>query len=138
MLTADIIPSHKVAQWLLSHIHRFLNWFGLEKDRVTEEFLYTAIIVIAALFIGWAIGNLVRMIVRESTSARTGTRTGAETCDSPLLSHHPSSCHTRATAFCIYRTLHNQYYNNARATHIHLYSSVHGNMLSLLIHVGSS
>lgn len=70
MLTADIIPSHKVAQWLLSHIHRFLNWFGLEKDRVTEEFLYTAIIVIAALFIGWAIGNLVRMIVRKWVKVR--------------------------------------------------------------------
>ncbi|WP_302575614.1 mechanosensitive ion channel family protein [uncultured Duncaniella sp.] len=70
MLTADIIPSHKVAQWLLSHIHRFLNWFGLEKDRVTEEILYTAIIVIAALFIGWAIGNLVRMIVRKWVKVR--------------------------------------------------------------------
>ena len=70
MLTADIIPSHKVAQWLLSHIHRFLNWFGLEKDRVTEEILYTAIIVIAALFIGWAIGNLVRMVVRKWVKVR--------------------------------------------------------------------
>ncbi len=33
MLTAEIIPSHKVAQWLLVHIHRLLDIFGLEKTR---------------------------------------------------------------------------------------------------------
>ena len=137
MLTADIIPSHKVAQWLLSHIHRFLNWFGLEKDRVTEEFLYTAIIVIAALFIGWAIGNLVRMIVRKWVKVRR-PELAQELVQKHVIVHCCRIIPPRATAFCIYRTLHNQYYNNARATHIHLYSSVHGNMLSLLIHVGSS
>ena len=70
MLIADIIPSHKVAQWLLVHIHRFLDWFGLDKDRITEEFLYAVIIVAAALLIGWVVGNLVRMVVRKWVKVR--------------------------------------------------------------------
>ena len=52
MLTADIIPSHRLAQWLLTHIHRFLDIFGLEKDKLTEEILYVAIIVCAAMLVG--------------------------------------------------------------------------------------
>ncbi|MDE6813258.1 MAG: hypothetical protein K2J28_05440, partial [Duncaniella sp.] len=59
MLLHALIPSNKVAQWLLSHIHRLFDLIGLEKDQMLEEILYIAIIVGIALFLGWAIKSLV-------------------------------------------------------------------------------
>lgn len=52
MLTS-IIPTHKVAQWLLVHIHRLLDYVGLEKDQGAEDIIYIAIIVAVALALGW-------------------------------------------------------------------------------------
>ena len=71
MLTAEIIPSHKVAQWLLVHIHRFLDVIGLEKNKTTEEVIYVAIIVVAALAIGWFISYLVRLLLRKIIEVRS-------------------------------------------------------------------
>lgn len=70
MLTADIIPSHRLAQWLLTHIHRFLDIFGLEKDKLTEEILYVAIIVCAAMLVGWLVSNGIRLIIRKIVMVR--------------------------------------------------------------------
>lgn len=65
MLYADIIPSHKVAQWLLSHIHRFLDWCGLERGTNLEEYIYVAIIFAFAALIGWFLSHLIRVAVRK-------------------------------------------------------------------------
>ena len=65
MLHADIIPSHTVAQWLLSHIHRLLDWFGLARYTATEEFIYVTIIILAAIGIGWVLSNLIRVAMRK-------------------------------------------------------------------------
>lgn len=70
MITAELIPSHQVAQWLLTHIHRLLDYVGLEKDKMTEEVIYAAIIVGVALLVGWVVGNLVRVGVRKFLSVR--------------------------------------------------------------------
>ncbi len=70
MIIAELIPSHKVAQWLLTHIHKLLDCIGLEKDKITEEIIYAVIIVGAALFVGWIVGNLVRAGVRKFLSVR--------------------------------------------------------------------
>jgi miniconductance mechanosensitive channel len=42
-----------VAQWLLVHIHRLLDYVGLEKDQGAEDIIYIAIIVAVALALGW-------------------------------------------------------------------------------------
>ncbi|MBD5265550.1 MAG: mechanosensitive ion channel [Bacteroides sp.] len=65
MLLHALIPSNKVAQWLLSHIHRLFDLIGLEKDQMLEEILYIAIIVGIALFLGWAIKSLVLYGLRK-------------------------------------------------------------------------
>lgn len=70
MITADIIPSHALAQWLLTHIHRLLDLIGLSKDKNTEEVLYVAIIVGAAIGIGWIISNGIRLIIRKIIMVR--------------------------------------------------------------------
>lgn len=70
MILSDIIPSHTVAQWILDHIHKMLDVIGLEKDKITEEFIYAGIIVGVAFFLGWAVSNLVRLGVRKILSTR--------------------------------------------------------------------
>lgn len=71
MLTAEIIPSHSLAQWLLSHIHRLLDFIGLEKDKNTEEILYVAIIICCAVFLGWILSNAIRLLVRKIIMVRS-------------------------------------------------------------------
>lgn len=71
MLTAEIIPSHKVAQWLLVHIHRVLDIFGLEKDKMTEEIIYVAIIVVTAMLLGWLLSYGIRLLIRKIVDVRS-------------------------------------------------------------------
>lgn len=71
MLTAEIIPSHKVAQWLLVHIHRLLDIIGLEKDKLTEEIIYVTIIVCSALLLGWLLSNAIRLLLRKIVEVRS-------------------------------------------------------------------
>lgn len=66
----EIIPSHKVAQWLLVHIHRLLDYVGLEKDQTTEEIIYIAIIVAVALFLGWIARKLILYCTKKIIQLR--------------------------------------------------------------------
>lgn len=68
----DIIPSHQLAQWLLVHIHRFLDAVGLSKDKFTEEVIYVAVIVLAALAIGWLLRHAVLFLTRRIMMMRNG------------------------------------------------------------------
>ncbi|MDE5744472.1 MAG: mechanosensitive ion channel family protein [Paramuribaculum sp.] len=54
-MNAQIIPSHTVASWLLTNIKHFLDYIGLSHDKTIEEIVYVAIIVGAALLIGWLV-----------------------------------------------------------------------------------
>lgn len=71
MLTAEIIPSHTVARWLLGHIHRLLDFIGLEKNRMSEEIIYVAVIVIAALVLGWMLSYAIRLLLRKIIDVRS-------------------------------------------------------------------
>lgn len=70
MLTADIIPSHTVAQWLLVHIHKFLGLFGLSGNKTASEIIYVSIIILIAVFLGWLLGTIVRLITRKVIMVR--------------------------------------------------------------------
>lgn len=70
MITLDIIPSHTLAQWLLTNIHHLLDIIGLSKDKNTEEILYVAIIILCAIGIGWILSNIIRLLVRKIIMVR--------------------------------------------------------------------
>ncbi len=70
MLGFAIIPSNKVAQWLLVHIHHLLDNLGLEKDRGLEDIIYAIIIVIFALSLGWIARKLILFVVKKFMLAR--------------------------------------------------------------------
>lgn len=65
MLLNDIIPSHTVAQWLLSNIHRFLDWFGLGRDKTLVEIIYVIIIVAVAMLVGITLAYLIKIAIRK-------------------------------------------------------------------------
>lgn len=81
-MLSDIIPSHQLAQWLLVHIHKFLDFIGLSKDKFTEEAIYVCIIVLAAMGIGWVLRWLALFITSKIMLMRNSDL-GKE-----LIDHH--------------------------------------------------
>lgn len=69
-MLADIIPSHRVANWLLSTIDGVLDALGLSQMKNLEEYIYVAAIVALALFLGWLIRRLILLIVRKVVKMR--------------------------------------------------------------------
>lgn len=64
-MLAEIIPTHKVAEKLLTIIDKLLDTFGLEHDKSLEEIIYIAAITLIAIFIGWLCGKLIALISRR-------------------------------------------------------------------------
>ncbi len=108
MLIAEIIPSHKVAQWLLVHIHRLLDIVGLEKDKMTEEIIYVAIIVVTAMLLGWLLSYAIRLLIRKIVDVR-----------SPQLATDLKEKHVR---FLVLRSLSNLSHANDSTEHMAIHT----------------
>lgn len=67
-----LVPSHRVAGWLLTHIDRMLEYVGLSGNRTAEEWVYIFIIALLALGIGWLIRHLLVWIVDNAFKVRKG------------------------------------------------------------------
>ncbi|MCM1522598.1 MAG: mechanosensitive ion channel family protein [Muribaculaceae bacterium] len=70
MLLTDIIPSHTVARWLLGHIHKILDFVGLDHNKTLVEIVYVAVIILVAILIGWILSNLIRVAIRKVIMVR--------------------------------------------------------------------
>ena len=64
-MLADIIPTHKVASWLLGTIDQLLDNFGLSKNHTIEEIIYVAVIVAVTFFVSWLLGKLILVGTRK-------------------------------------------------------------------------
>lgn len=69
----DIIPTHAIALWLLSHIDRLLDGLGLRKQATAEEIVYVAIIIAASLAIGWCIKKFVLFATQKAVAIHDGS-----------------------------------------------------------------
>ncbi|MDE6650827.1 MAG: mechanosensitive ion channel family protein, partial [Paramuribaculum sp.] len=69
-MNAQIIPSHQVADWLLTNIKHFLDYIGLSHDKTIEEIVYVAMIVGAALLIGWLVRRGILLCARKFVKMR--------------------------------------------------------------------
>ena len=65
MITANVIPTHRVAVWLVDEIRRALNFFGLQHHPEIEQVVYIAIIVLFALLLGWLVRKGVLYVARR-------------------------------------------------------------------------
>jgi len=65
-----IIPSHLIGAWLLGTIRRVLDFFGLERSKALEEWIYILIIIAASLAVGWCVKQLVIAAMRKALSMR--------------------------------------------------------------------
>lgn len=61
----EIIPSHQVATWLLTHIRSLLNNLGLQRDKTIEEIIYVVAIVAFAMLLGWVIRRIILWASRK-------------------------------------------------------------------------
>lgn len=55
MIALSVIPTHKVATWLIEHIHKFLDNMGLAHHEEVTEIVYVSVIVALALLLGWIV-----------------------------------------------------------------------------------
>lgn len=69
-MICEIIPSHKVAVWLLETIYKGMDYIGLSHDKTIEEIIYVAIIVLLALGIGWILKFLILEAMRRFIAVR--------------------------------------------------------------------
>ncbi|MCM1349458.1 MAG: mechanosensitive ion channel family protein [Firmicutes bacterium] len=81
----EIIPSHQLASWLLTHIDRLLDSIGFDRNRNLEEIIYVAIIVAFALFIGWVIRKFILWATRRMVAWHK-TQLTQDLLDSHILS----------------------------------------------------
>lgn len=64
-IIASVIPTHTVANWLLSHVNTLLDSIGLSHDPTIQEIIYVALITVVALAVGWAFRELILFITRH-------------------------------------------------------------------------
>lgn len=65
LMSHSLIPTHKVATWLLTQIDRFLTRLGLEQSGSAEEIIYTVLALGMALLVGWVVRKVVVAIVQK-------------------------------------------------------------------------
>ena len=72
MQLLNLIPSHKVALWLVEHIDNLLDRCGLMRYPTLEQAIYLIIVVFIALGVGLAVRHAVVWIVRKIGRLRGG------------------------------------------------------------------
>lgn len=72
-MNTQIIPSHQVADWLLTTIKQSLDTMGLSHDKTIEEVIYVAVIVGAAILIGWLIRRGILLGAKKFVQMRKST-----------------------------------------------------------------
>lgn len=67
-----LIPSHKIAVWLLRQIDTVLGWVGLGGNRRAEEWLYILVIAVLAIVVGFIVRYLLLWVLNKIVSLRKG------------------------------------------------------------------
>ncbi len=65
-----MIPSHRFASWLLDCVGRMLEWFGIERDRSVEEAVYTVVVCIIAVMLGWLVRHAILFVANRTVALR--------------------------------------------------------------------
>lgn len=69
-MTTSFIPSHELAQWLMTFIRHMLDMIGLRNDPNLEGILYIIIVTAVAISLGWIIRKSILYVVRRLASLR--------------------------------------------------------------------
>lgn len=70
MLPVSIIPTHKIASWLITHIDSLLNHLGISQDKNLEELVYFIIILAFSILLAWGIKRIVLVLLRKAIAIR--------------------------------------------------------------------
>lgn len=81
-MLCQLIPSHKIAAWLIDKIDWLLESIGLSGDKTAEEIAYTCVIMAIAVIVGWGVRRVVLWGVKRIINFRQ-SGFGHE-----LLKHH--------------------------------------------------
>ena len=84
-ITLALIPSHRVAAWLVHSIRNLLDHMGLSRHENLEEVIYVAAIVLLAMMLGWLVRVVVLGVARRLVSWKR-TRWGEQLLEKRVLS----------------------------------------------------
>lgn len=73
-ISQSLVPSHKLATWILHVVRRGLDGLGLHHDRTMEEILYTLIVLGLAWVLAVVLKNVALLIVRKVVAVRHSPR----------------------------------------------------------------
>ena len=69
-MIASFIPSHELAQWLMTFIRHLLDMIGLRNDPNLEGILYIIIVTAVAISLGWIVRRSILYVVRRLAGLR--------------------------------------------------------------------
>lgn len=81
-----MIPSHKLASWLLACVGSLLDTIGVSHDRSVEEMVYIFAVCLIAVTFGWLVRHVILLIVNNTVAVRHST-VGLELRQRHTLSH---------------------------------------------------
>ena len=70
MIYASMIPSHKIASWLMQFIDSLIAHIGLKNQTAAQEIIYFIVILAIAFFVAWIIKRLVLSGLRKAIKLR--------------------------------------------------------------------
>lgn len=87
MTTASIIPTHAVAAFMIRFVDRLLDAIGLRGHETIQEVVYTILVFVVAIFLGWIIRKGILFLIRKAMALRHST-----ICSELLEARTPSRC----------------------------------------------
>ncbi|MCM1029591.1 MAG: mechanosensitive ion channel family protein [Alloprevotella sp.] len=84
LILSTIIPTHRVASWLLIHVNKVLDAMGFSHDPNLQEIIYVAFITLIALAIGWVMRFVILYVMRKIVGAYH-TEIGQQLLDQNVL-----------------------------------------------------
>lgn len=70
LLLAGVIPTNRVAEWLLAFIRGAFDTVGLDKKHRFDEIVYFAVVIVIAVFIAWLTRKVMIWILRKVIAIR--------------------------------------------------------------------
>lgn len=65
-----MIPSHRIASWLLACVKKMLEWLGVDHDKGIEEAVYTIVVCIIAVMLGWLVRHAILFVANRTVALR--------------------------------------------------------------------
>ena len=65
-----MIPSHRLAEWLMEHIRLLMNYAGMSNSHTAGEVVYVVAVIALAMLVAWGVRKVVLFVARRAVALR--------------------------------------------------------------------